>query len=619
MEAPPFVKGDHLTLSLVSWGRLGEAMAQHQGRDVFVFGGIPGEQVVAEITRVHRKYIAATVVQVLAASPDRVEPPCPYYGECTGCQWQHISSDRQLAIKRQWVIDALSRVGGFSQPPVSPVLPAPQQYGYRNHARFTVGPGGNLGFVGRESRRFIRIDRCMLMHEGINQLLAQLQGKCGETTQLAVRAGPETGDFLVQPRLKSPEIPVATGQKYYVDAVAGRPFRVASPSFFQVNTEQTARLVQVVQRSLDLNGTETLLDAYAGVGAFAILLAPRVRRVIAVEESAAAVADARENASGLDNVEFVLGKTEQVLPSMAYQFDVVVLDPPRSGCQPQVLEHLVQLAPRRIAYVSCDAETLARDLKLLCDGHYRLDRVEALDMFSQTYHVECVAVLTRRAPVSRHSDLGQWQTSPIILASASPRRRELLSDLGLQFRVVPADIPEDSLADESAQELVQRLSLAKARAVAPEVQRGYIIGADSVVVLDGQIMSKPADAADARRMLQLLRGTIHQVTTGLTVIDTASGRHLTDSVTSQVTMRNFSDAELEAYVASGKPLDKAGAYAIQDRDFQPARSSEGCYTNIVGLPVCRLVEMLRDLGCRLPANVPASATHGCNPCRLAGP
>ena len=177
--------GDHLTLSLVSWGRLGEALAYHQGREVFVFGGIPGERVVAEVIKIRRKYVAARVVQVLEASPQRVEPPCPYYGECTGCQWQHLAYAQQLAVKHERVIDALVRVGGFSRPPVSPVLPSPQQYGYRNHSRFTVGPGGALGFVNRETRRFLRIDHCMLMHQGINHLLAQIQGKCGETTQLS--------------------------------------------------------------------------------------------------------------------------------------------------------------------------------------------------------------------------------------------------------------------------------------------------------------------------------------------------------------------------------------------------------------------------------------------------
>jgi 23S rRNA (uracil1939-C5)-methyltransferase len=236
----------------------------------------------------------------------------------------------------------------------------------------------------------------MLMHEGVNSRLAQLQGRCAETTQLSLRVGAETDDFLVQPRLKNPAIPLPTGQKHYLDSVDGRTFQVSSPSFFQVNTPQAARLAQAVRRALALTGGEVLLDAYTGVGAFAVLLAPHARKIIAIEESSAAVADARENTKGLTNVEFVLGKTEEVLAQLQERPDAAVLDPPRAGCQPAALRALVQLAPSRVAYVSCDPETLARDLKYLCGdpGPYILERVEPLDMFPQTYHVECVAVLS---------------------------------------------------------------------------------------------------------------------------------------------------------------------------------------------------------------------------------
>ena len=593
-------KGERLTLSLVSWGRLGEAMAHYQDRDVFVFGGIPGERVIAEVLRVRRQYIAARVVQLLEASTDRVKPPCPYYGDCTGCQWQHLAYDAQLAAKHAKVVDALERVGGFSSPNVLPVLPSPKQYGYRNHARFTIGPGGALGFVNRETHRFIRVDSCMLMHEGINRLLAQLQDKCGETTQLAIRAGEETRDYLVQPPLKSPAVTVPTGQKHYVESVDGHTFRVASPSFFQVNVHQAAQLAQAVRRALGLTGTELLLDAYTGVGTFAVLLAPYVRKVIAVEESTAAVADARENARGLDNVEFVLGKTEEVLTQLEEKPDIVVLDPPRAGCQPEALRSLIRLAPAKVVYVSCDPETLARDLKLLCDGNFTLERVEPLDMFPQTHHVECVAVLTHP------------QFSPsIVLASASPRRRELLAELGLEFQVMPSNVPEESQPGETAQEMVERLSLAKARAVAQQMKQGYVVGADSAVVLEGRPIGKPADNDEARRMLRELRGTRHQVTTGVTVIDVASGQRLTDSLTSIVAMRDFSDEEMEASIATGTPLDKAGAYAIQDEVFRPGRLVQGCYTNVVGLPLCRLTEMLDELGCPLPSRWTMPAPEEC--------
>ncbi len=586
-------QGDRVTLSLTSWGRLGEAMADFDGHNVFVAGGIPGERVVAEVVKVHRKYVSAKVVEVLEASADRVEPPCPYYGECTGCQWQHLAYSAQLKTKREKVADALQRVGDLVDPPVSDVDPSPDQYGYRNHARFTINRDGALGFVNRETRQFVRIDKCLLMHEGVNSLLKELQDHCGETTQLSIRAGKYSGDFLVQPYMVHPDIGVTTGQKRYTESVDGKDFLVSSPSFFQVNVDQAVAAANVVRDRLQLGPEDVLLDAYTGVGTFAILLAPYVKRVIAVEESSAAVADARQNASELRNVDFVLGRSEDVLRTLPDTPDVVVLDPPRSGCQPRALESLVQMAPSRVAYVSCDAETLARDLKILCAGGYRLDEVAPLDMFPQTHHVECVALLF----------LGESSIEPaspsLTLASASPRRRELMGILGLEFTISPSDLSEEPISGESPIEMVRRLSTEKAQAVAADMESGLVIGADSTVVFEGQPVGKPVDDDDARRMLRQLSGTTHHVSTGITVVDAASGKTLSDVLTSQITLREISEQEIEASIASGVPKDKAGAYAVQDTELRPASNWEGCYNNIVGLPICRLLEMLQELGYQL--------------------
>ena len=587
-------QGDRVTLTLTSWGRLGEAMADFDGHNVFVAGGIPGERVVAEVVKVHRKYVSAKVVDVLEASPDRVEPPCPYYGECTGCQWQHLSYDAQLKTKHEKVTDALQRVGELADPPVSEVRPSPDQLGYRNHARFTINRDGALGFINRETRQFVRIDKCLLMHQGVNDLLEELQDHCGETTQLSIRAGKYSGDFLIQPYLVHPEIGVLTGQKRYTESVAGQDFLVSSPSFFQVNVEQAAAAADVVRDRLHLTAADVLLDAYTGVGTFAILLAPSVKRVIAVEESSAAVADAKQNAGDLQNLEFVLGRTEDVLRNLPVKPDVVVLDPPRSGCQPRALESLIEMAPSRVAYVSCDAETLGRDLKILCRGGYRLDEVAPLDMFPQTHHVECVALL------SRGESSSQPAPASLTLASASPRRRELMNLLGLEFTITPADLDEDSLPGESPVEMVERLSRQKALAVAAGMESGLVIGADSTVVFEVQAVGKPVDDDDARRMLRMLSGTTHHVSTGITVVDAASGQILSDAMTSQISLRYLTDQEIEASIASGVPRDKAGAYAVQDTDLRPAADWEGCYNNIVGLPICRLLEMLQELGYQLP-------------------
>ena len=662
--APPPEKlrpGDRLEdLPLESWGRLGEAMAWHNGQPVFVFGGIPGERVTAQITRVHRQYAAAAVVEVLQPAPSRVTPPCQYFGPCTGCQWQHLDYDAQLAAKREKVVDALIRVGGlFDDPadaPVADVIPSPDRYGYRNHARFTVGPpkrrraanaggaanaapggaespsippnnaapgrgetpsiptnggelkGGQLGFVNRETRQFVRVDYCMLMRPSVNAILRRLQDHCQETTQLSIRAGEAgldgAGEYLVQPPLLNPEIAIATGQKRYIETIGRTRFYVSSPSFFQVNAAQAARAAEIVREGLALAPEDVLLDAYTGVGAFAVLLAPYVRKVIAVEESAAAVTDARENAADFPAIEFVLGRTETVLDQLPVQPDAVVLDPPRAGCQTQALHKLAELAPPRVAYVSCDPETLARDLKILTAAGYALQRVIPIDMFPQTHHVECVALL-------------RWAAAPaanaLTLASASPRRRDLMNDLGLDFHIRPADIPEDALPGEAPQEMVERLSLEKARKVAAATPTGFVIGADSAVVAGGQAIGKPRDDADARKMLRRLRGTTHHVCTGLTVINAANGQSLTDSMTSRITLRNFTDAEIEASITSGVPRDKAGAYAVQDTALRPASDWQGCYPNIIGLPTCRLLAMLRQLGWAPPTSWPPPPTAVCGP------
>ena len=385
------------TLTLDGAAPLGDTYALYDGQRINVFGGIAGEEVVARIVRYRRRrrrIVSGVVVEVLRPSPHRVAPPCPYFGPCTGCQWQHVGYERQLELKRAAVLEHTSAYPALGDVAVAPTLPSPRQLNYRNHARFTVRNGGQIGFVNRMRRRFVRIDECMLMDPWINETLARLQGSAGETSQLTMRYGVNTGDWLVQPALLDEEIPIPTGQGHYRERLLDRPFRIASPSFFQVNTEQAERLADLVRRRLDLAGGETVVDAYAGVGTFAVLLAPFARRVIAIEESFSALKDAAINTLGIDNLEFVEGRTEDVLDELPDAPDAVVLDPPRTGCDAAALEALVRRPPRRVVYVSCEPETLARDLDLLARGGFRVDRIEPLDMFPQTFHVECVATLT---------------------------------------------------------------------------------------------------------------------------------------------------------------------------------------------------------------------------------
>lgn len=389
-------KEEYARLTLESVGLDGDTCAQYEGETIGVFGGIPGEEVVARIHRYkrrRRRQVSAIVTEVVTPSKHRITPPCPYYGPCSGCQWQHIDYAHQLTLKREAVERHFGDYEELKGLSVEPTLAGPETFGYRNHARFAVRNGGALGFSNRATRRFVQIDSCMLMASAVNDVLQELQGKCGETSALSIRYGVNTGECLVQPTLKNPDILLQSGQSHYHEKVLGRTFRVASPSFFQVNTRQAEQLVEVLASGLDLKGEEVLVDAYAGVGTFAVLLAPRVRRVIAIEESAAAVRDAAVNAEDVENLEFVEGKTEDVIATLDAPPDVVILDPPRVGCHPDVLEALADHRPRRVAYVSCDPGSLARDLHLLVRGGFEVRQVQPVDMFPQTYHVECVVIL----------------------------------------------------------------------------------------------------------------------------------------------------------------------------------------------------------------------------------
>ncbi|UCH86812.1 MAG: 23S rRNA (uracil(1939)-C(5))-methyltransferase RlmD [Dehalococcoidia bacterium] len=388
-------EAEKLRLSLTDMAFEGGAIARHDGQVVFAAYGIPGEEAVVEIERRSKDYLMGRVVEVLSSSPHRVEAPCPYFGNCGGCQWQHIDYPFQAELKARIVGEQLRRIGKFEQPPVAATLAAEERWHYRNHARFSTDRQGQLGFVSLVRRRFVRIDHCRIMHPWINGVLERLQGKCAGLHQVAIRYGVRTEQVLIHPSLKEIDDSIPSGQTSYEEELLGKRFRVSGASFFQVNSRQAEVLIEVVREKLALASNQLLLDAYAGVGTFAVLLAPYVKRVIAIEESPAAVADAVINQAGIKNIVFYQGKVEQILPELRHRPQAAILDPPRVGCHPDTIAAVLKRPPARLVYVSCDPATLARDLRALCQGGYCFQEVQPVDMFPQTFHIECVATLVR--------------------------------------------------------------------------------------------------------------------------------------------------------------------------------------------------------------------------------
>lgn len=386
-------------LYLEQIGFRGDVVARTDDGLYFVAGGIPGETVIVEEIGRRGVYVDAVVREVLDPSPHRVAAPCPYYNKCGGCQWQHIAYDKQLEFKQQIVRDQLQRKGQFDDPPVKPTIGMDDPWNYRNQARFSVDSReqGHLGFMTGQRKAFLRIDECMIMHSKINEVLGTLQGRAHVKHQLTVRYGFNTGNLLVDPEVPNAEdVPFETGDRYFREALLGREFRVFASSFFQTNTKQAERLAQLVIERLALTGEEVVVDAYCGVGAFALLIAENAGYVIGIEVSAAALEDARHNAQGVDNVEFIQEATEDALPALTDRdVDAVILDPSRKGCDRKVIVALEELAPPKVVYVSCDPGTLARDLKQLCAGKYDVVDVQPVDMFPQTYHTEVIATVER--------------------------------------------------------------------------------------------------------------------------------------------------------------------------------------------------------------------------------
>jgi 23S rRNA (uracil1939-C5)-methyltransferase len=392
--------GDKFEITLGEMNDAGDTVTEIEGAPVVVSGGLPGEVVIAEVQKRFPERIAAKVAQVLTPGAERVEPECKYFLTCSGCQWQHVSYGHQLTLKRERVQREIDKYENLSNIEVDATVESSKRLKYRNHGRFTIGKyedAGQVGYKNMVTRQFVRIDECLLMDDKINETIGLVQDKMDGQTQMSIRVGVNTDSMLVQPRMDIAGLDLVTGVQHYEEEVRGSRFRVAASSFFQVNTGQLSRAVDEVRELLELDGSEVMVDAYCGVGVFAVLMSPYVKRVIGIEESASAIEDAELNKNGVTNVEFIEGKTEHVLAEWSEDeaVDVLLLDPPRVGCHPDVLDSVKLLKPKKVLMVSCEPAAMARDLDLLCEGWmYRLEILRPVDMFPQTRHVETISLLT---------------------------------------------------------------------------------------------------------------------------------------------------------------------------------------------------------------------------------
>lgn len=370
---PPQV-GQTVTVNIHDVGFGGEGVGRYGSFVVFVPGTIPGESVQAEVTEVKKQFARARLKSIVQASPDRAQPECAYYGLCGGCQYQHVAYPRQLEIKRKQVSDLLQRIGGFSGDLVAPVLPCSHPYGYRN--RIMVRSQWNkpeqrlnIGFLEAESRLVVDVERCVIAEPALNEQLTHTR-----------KNPPPKGGIKVMLR------------------VAPEGWVVGRDSFFQNNFFALPHLTRTVRSAAQDAGSQFLIDAYCGVGFFALELADLVERYVGVELDAAAIRSAHENATlrKRTNGEFIQGRAEEKFAELTTRFPAdqttVILDPPRTGCAPNIIALLRELKPRQVIYVSCHPATLARDLNTFCaEGVFGLRQVTPIDMFPQTQHVECVA------------------------------------------------------------------------------------------------------------------------------------------------------------------------------------------------------------------------------------
>lgn len=428
-------------------GSAGEGVGRVGEFTIFVEGALPTEKVAAEIIQLKKNYGVGQLKKILRESPNRVEPFCEIYPECGGCQLQHLSYSAQLVWKRQQVVDAVERIGKLSGVEIFETLGMENPLRYRNKMQFPVGKNLELGCYARGSHKIIDADTCQIQREASDKVLAaakkilkkfhvapydedarrgvirHVMSRVGLNEELMVVLVTATKNLPNEKNISKAiraELPNAVSiqqnvQPYHNNVILGREtkilfgkptirdrignlnFNISARSFFQVNTAQAEILYSTAKNFAQLSGREIVIDAYCGTGTIGLYLARAAYKVIGIEIVSSAVDDAKKNAreNKIRNAEFIVGDVVKVLPKLEVAADVVVVDPPRAGCEKAVLETFAEMNPARIVYVSCNPATLARDLAVLAELGYRAKKIQPVDMFPFSSHVEAVALVEK--------------------------------------------------------------------------------------------------------------------------------------------------------------------------------------------------------------------------------
>jgi len=393
----------------------GEAMGRlPDGRAVFVPFGLPGEQVRVELTEDKKNFARGKLLELLKASPERIDAKCKHFEKCGGCHYQNLPYEKQLQAKTEILRDQLQRIGKIENPPILQMVASPLEWNYRNHVQFHLTAEGKVGFINAKGNSTLPIEECHLPETGINAFWPELQFESNkDVDRVSLRSGLDE-ELMVVLESESPETPeleieadvsvvhlfdehavVIAGQDNLIFKILGKDFRVSAASFFQVNTKMAEKMVGHLVSRLPVTASTTLLDVYCGVGLFSKFFAANCQQVIGIETSESACEDFTVNLDEFDNVELYEGAAEEILPGLAGRLDsstYAIVDPPRAGLERYALDAILSIKPQIIAYVSCDPSTLARDAARLIVGGYRLVEVTPFDLFPQTYHIESISI-----------------------------------------------------------------------------------------------------------------------------------------------------------------------------------------------------------------------------------